>query len=241
MKRGKLYGLGVGPGDPELMTIKAVRCIEECEVIAAPGVRMEESVAYQIARGACPGLDEKELVPVAMPMTKDPEILRKSHEAAADQIEKYLRQGKNVAFLTLGDTTIYSTYLYLHRRILEKGYEASLVSGVTSFCAAAARVCTGLAEGSEMLHIIPATFQTEKLDEILCQPGTKVLMKSGKHMGRVREALMTCGQQVIMVENCGMEQEKVYWSAEEIPQNAGYYSLIIVKPYSQQAGKENMI
>lgn len=228
--RGKLYGLGVGPGDPELLTLKALRLMKECDVIMAPGKEIEQSVAYQIARAAFPGIAEKERIGVQMPMTKDTAVLAQNHRVAADQIERQLKDGKQVAFLTLGDTTVYSTYLYVHKLILERGYEAQLVSGVPSFCAAASRLCVGLVEGDQSLHVIPATFQTESLDEILKMPGTKVLMKSGRQMGKVREALCGCGQQVMMVENCGMAEERIYRSASEIPSEAGYYSLIIVKP-----------
>ena len=227
---GKLYGLGVGPGDPELLTLKALRLIKECDIIMAPGAEIEKSAAYRIAKEAYPEITEKEKIGVSMPMSKDPVLLKKSHEMAADQIESYLKEEKQVAFLTLGDTTVYSTYLYVHKRIIERGYEAELVSGVTSFCAAAARLCTGLAEGEQSLHVIPATFRVQQMEEILRLPGTKVLMKTGKQMAAVREALLGCGQQVMMVENCGMEGEKLYRSAREIPAEAGYYSLIIVKP-----------
>ena len=97
---GKLYGLGVGPGDPELLTLKALRLMKECEVIAVPGKDPKESVAYKIAQGAYEEIYKKEVIAVEMPMTKDTTILLKSHEAAADIIEGILKNGKNVAFLT---------------------------------------------------------------------------------------------------------------------------------------------
>ena len=81
--------------------------------------------------------------PIPMPMTKDPAVLEENHNKAAQQVESFLREGKQVAFLTLGDPTVYSTYLYVHKRILEKGYEAEIVSGITSFCAVAARLNMG--------------------------------------------------------------------------------------------------
>ena len=130
--KGKLFGLGVGPGDPELLTLKALRLIRESEVIAVPGNNVKESVAYKIVKGAYDGLDEKELIPVAMPMTKDKKVLEANHDKAADDVEARLKEGKNVAFLTLGDPTVYSTYLYVHKRIVERGYEAEIVSGITS-------------------------------------------------------------------------------------------------------------
>ena len=223
---GTLYGVGIGPGDPELMTLKAVRLIKENEIIALPGPAAKETVAYQIAVKAVPKLAEKTLLSVDMPMTHDKEEMHLNHEKAADAIEAYLKQGQNVVFLTLGDPTIYSTYLYVQKRILARGYEAELVSGITSFCAAAARTCTSLAEWDEQLHILPAV---HKLNSDLSLPGNYVLMKSGKKMHQVKEILKSSGRKVVMVENCGMENEHIYRSAEEIPDDAGYYSLIIAK------------
>lgn len=227
--QGKLYGVGVGPGDPELLTLKALRLIKENEVIAVPGKDIRASVAYQIVKGAYEDLDKKTLIPVDMPMTKDPQVLKANHDKAADQVEDYLREGKNVVFLTLGDTTVYSTYLYVHKRILERGYEAEIVSGITSFCAVAARLNMGLVEADQPLHVIPATYKAQEMDEILKLPGTKVLMKTGKKMKQVKESIEKSGQKAVMIENCGMPSEKIYRSAEEIPEDSGYYSLIIVK------------
>ena len=227
--QGKLYGVGVGPGDPELLTLKALRLIKENEVIAVPGKDIQASVAYQIVKGAYEDLDKKTLIPVAMPMTKDPQVLKANHDKAADQVEDYLKKEKNVVFLTLGDTTVYSTYLYVHKRILERGYEAEIVSGITSFCAVAARLNMGLVEADQPLHVIPATYKAQEMDEILQLPGTKVLMKTGKKMKQVKESIEKSGQKAVMIENCGMPSEKIYRSAEEIPEDSGYYSLIIVK------------
>ena len=226
---GTLYGVGVGPGDPELLTIKALRLIKENQIIAVPGNDIQKSVAYQIVKGAYEELDEKTLIPVAMPMTKDPKVLEENHKKAADDVEKYLKKGENVVFLTLGDPTVYSTYLYVHKRILERGYEASIISGITSFTAVAARLNLGLVEMAEPLHVIPATYQAEDMDQILELPGTKVLMKSGKKMKQIRESILRSGQQAVMIENCGMPGEKIYRCAREIPEAAGYYSLILVK------------
>ena len=227
--KGKLYGLGVGPGDPELLTLKALRLIRENEVIAVPGNETTKSVAYQIVKGAYDALDEKTLIPVAMPMTKDPAVLEQNHKKAADDVEEWLARGVNVVFLTLGDPTVYSTYLYVHHRILARGYEAEIVSGITSFCAVAARLNMGLVEMAQPLHVIPATYKAQEMDEILQLPGTKVLMKTGKKMKEIRESILRSGQKAVMIENCGMPEEKIYQCAEDIPESSGYYSLIIVK------------
>ena len=226
---GILYGIGVGPGDPELLTIKGLRIIRESDVVAIPGTDIKQSVAYKIVKGVYPQLDEKNLLAVPMPMTKDPQILQESHDKGADMVENCLKDGKQVAFLTLGDPTVYSTYLYIHKRILNRGYKAQIVSGVPSFCAVAARLNIGLVEKAEPLHVIPATYDAERLDSVLALGGTKVLMKTGKKMAEVREGIIQSGQKAVMVENCGMPDEKVYESAEAMPQSSSYYSLIIVK------------
>lgn len=223
---GKLYGVGVGPGDPELLTLKALRLIKEAPVIAFPGTVPENTVAYKIVVQAYPELAEKELLPIDMPMTKDHAKLRESHEKGAKAVAAVLDQGKDVVFLTLGDTTVYSTYLYVHHRVAEMGYDTEIVSGITSFCAVAARLNIGLVEKHEELHVIPASYQIE---EALQLPGTKVLMKAGKKMAEVKATIKRLGASAVMIENCGMPNEKIYRSVDEIPEDAGYYSLIIIK------------
>ena len=223
---GKLFGIGVGPGDPELMTLKAVRIIKESDVVVFPGQIAENTVAYKIALGACPFLPEKNIVAIDMPMTKDVEKRKNSHENATNIVENLLNEGKTVAFLTLGDPTVYSTYIYVHQRIAKKGFVTEIISGITSFCAVAARMNIGLVEKEEMLHVIPASYEIE---DALKLNGTKVLMKAASKMKDVREKLIEIGASAVMVENCGMPNEKAYQSVEEIPDESSYYSLIIVK------------
>lgn len=226
---GILYGVGVGPGDPELLTLKALRIIRESDVIAIPSETKESCAAYRIALGACPELERKALLPVPMPMTKEPAALERSHEAAASAIARQLELGCQVAFLTLGDPTVYSTFLYVHRKIVERGFETAIVSGVPSFCAAAARLNQGLAEQSQPLHILPGTYHSGNGNAITDLRGTKVLMKTGKNMAYVRRSILESGQEAVLVENCGMPGEAVYHGAASFPDNPSYYSLIIVK------------
>lgn len=223
---GILYGVGVGPGDPEFMTLKAVRLIRENEIIAVPGTVPTETTAYRIAFQAVPELAEKTLLPVVMPMVMDREKMRENHQKAADRIEPYLREGKNVVFLTLGDPAIYSTFYYIQEILVERGYRTELVSGIPPFCAAAARVNLPLAKWNEPLHILPAVHGT---DLAFDQPGTYVLMKCGSKLQQLKESLRESEHSVILVENCGMPEEKVYRGVDEIPDHTGYYSLMIVK------------
>lgn len=225
-RTGKLYCIGVGPGAPELMTLKAARIIRECPVAAIPHVDVNQCVAYRIAVQAVPELAEKEILCLDMPMTKDQERLARSHETAVRQILEQLEQGKDVALLTLGDSSVYATSVYLEERLGNAGMDTEMISGVPSFCAAAARLNIPLAKNSEELHILPASYQIE---EGLKLPGVKVLMKAGRKMKDVKRLLEQGNYQVMMVQNCGLPGEQVYKTVQEIPEDAGYFSLIIVR------------
>lgn len=222
--RGTAYGVGVGPGDPELMTLKACRLIRENDVIAVPGKEAKESVAYKIAVQAVPELADKELIPVYMPMVRNRQRIGEEHRRGADLIRKYLDQGRSVVFLTLGDSTIYSTFSYLQHILEEDGHPVELVSGIPSFCAAAARLNLPLTEWDEPLHVIPAVYRTE---DLLNQPGTYVLMKAASHMKETKALIRRSGRKASAVLDCGMESEKICRSVDEIPDDAGYFSLII--------------
>ena len=223
--KGTLYCVGVGPGDPELMTLKAIRLIRDNDVIAVPGRTAEVSVAYRIAAGAVPEISGKELVPLFMPMTGDREVLSEAHKTCAETLKSYLAAGKDVVYLTLGDPTVYCTFAYLQPLLEADGFGVEYVSGIPSFCAAAARLGIPLTEGDEPLHVIPANFS----DDGLPLPGTCVLMKSGSRMAAVKDALRRSGRDVRAVENCSMENERVYRGVEEIPDCSGYFTLVIAK------------
>lgn len=223
---GILYGVGVGPGDPELMTLKAVRLIKENEIIALPGENPKETTAYKIAVAAVEELAEKQLLSLCLPMSMDGEVLKKSRKEAVKLLESYLDQGKNVVCLTLGDPTIYSTFAYLQEMILADGYQSELVSGVPSFCAAAAKVNDSLALLDESIHIYPGIYDNiEKLPE----KGTCVFMKSGSKIERMKELLEKSNRPVYLVENCGLPDEKIYRNVDEIPERTGYFTILIAK------------
>ena len=147
--RATAYGVGVGPGDPELLSLKAVRLIRENRVIAVPGKDPRESVAYKIAVAAVPELAGKELVAGRMPMVKDREKLAEAHKAGAKLPEEILDRGENVIYLTLGDPTVYCTFSYLQhiaRRIIgsDSGrlipFCALVGAGFVAVCDLAARM-----------------------------------------------------------------------------------------------------
>ncbi len=226
--KGKLYGVGTGPGDPELITLKAVRIIVLCPVIAVPISGGGERVALNIVCQVIPSVEDKRLLELDMPMTRDEAILRAAHQKAAEEIIRVLDRGENVAFLTLGDPTVYSTYIYLHRLVRERGYNAEIIPGVPSFCAASARVGDCLVETGQPLHILPGAYGD--ISAQLALNGTKVIMKSGKSLDKLRDVLSDGAHHSIkIVENCGMPGERIYETLEQAETRPGYFSVVIVK------------
>lgn len=243
---GILYGIGTGPGDPELMTLKAVKTANSSDVIVLPisdqsiidepvyFERLTEEakklnagcIAFQIAEPNLENLDNKGFLYLPMPMHKDKEVLKRMHDAGVGAVLQLLKEGKKLAFLTLGDPTIYSTYLYIHNRVLKNNGKAEIISGIPSFCATAARLNMGLVENKDQLHVVPASYGVE---EALALSGTKVFMKAGRKMAAVKKEVKDSGQNIWMVENCGMKNEKVYVDVDDIPDQSSYYSLLIVK------------
>lgn len=226
---GTLYGIGVGPGDPELITLKAVRMIRECPVLAVPQTGASRQAALAIAQQAVPGLEEKEILSLTFPMTKDHGQLEQNRDRIARQIKDVLLTGKDVAFLTLGDPSVYSTYWYIHQRILAEHLPAEMVAGVPSFCAAAAKLGVALAEAGQPIHIIPASYPDT--EAALSLKGTKVLMKMGRQLEPVREMLREHGllAGAMLVQNCGMEHEAVCRDLRETIANDSYFSILVVK------------
>lgn len=221
---GKFYGVGVGPGDPMLITYKAVDTIKKSDIIVVPNSGANENIALKIAREHLTG---KKIIECDMPMTRDEKKLEEYHNNATNIIAKYLDEGNIVSFLTLGDPSIYSSVMYVHKRLTKKGYDTALVPGITSFCAVAASLNTSLCEKSELLHIIPASYKdTEKA---LSLNGNKILMKSGKSITDIKEKLIKTNKTAMMVERASMENEKIYYNIDDIDENASYFSVIVVK------------
>lgn len=225
MQKGTLYGVSVGPGDPELLTRKAIRIMREADVIAVPNIGHKRQTAYEIAAEY---LRDKELLDCVMPMTKDRSAAQAAYEAIADDVCGLLEAGKSVAYLCLGDICVYSTFFYIHDIVRARGYDTEVVPGVTSFSAAAARLGIALCEGPERLIVAPVL--ASDVDEILEFPGNKVLMKSGKALFELRDKLAECGklEDASMVANCGLPDEKVLERFADVDCD-DYFSVVIVK------------
>ncbi|MDO4534019.1 MAG: precorrin-2 C(20)-methyltransferase [Coriobacteriia bacterium] len=226
MREGVLYGVSVGPGDPELLTLKAVRVIREADVVAVPDCGGKRQMAYAIAFEYLVG---KQVLDCQTHMTGNRVAANESYTRIADDICALLDEGKSVAYLSLGDVSIYSTFAYVQRIVRERGYETEIIPGVASFCAAAARLGEPLCEGSECLVVAPPF--SPYIDQVLELPATKVFMKSGRQLNVLRDTLGKRGEleHASMVANCGLPDERVYPRFADAEAPAGYFAVVIAK------------
>lgn len=229
IKRGVFYGVGVGPGEPELMTLKALRVMEQCPVLACPQTKSGEMLALDIVRQVM-DISGKIILPLHFTMSRDAAVLEAAHEKAADEVCRFLEQGQDVAMPNLGDVSIYSTYSYLMKPVQKRGFETRMAAGVPSFCAVAAKLGINLTERDALLHIVPGN---ACLEEALRLPGNKILMKAGSQMPDVLQAVAEYAalEKSAMIQNCGLPDERIFPNlAETSPEESvGYFTTIIVK------------
>ncbi len=228
MKRGKLYGVSVGPGDPSLMTLKAVSCIQQCEVLAVPRTSDGNSLALKIAKGTV-DTSEKHIEYLNLLMTRDLAELDKSYQAAAERIEAHLEAGRDVAVLSLGDASLFSSYSYICRILIERGWDAETIPGVTSFSACAALLNRSLTEKNMPLHIFPASMPD--LSSALSLPGGKVVMKSGRALSEVKRLLSEQGlaERSALVTDCGLPTQRAFSDIDEAGDES-YFTTILIAP-----------
>lgn len=227
--KGKLYGIGVGPGAPELMTLKAKRLIEECDIVAVPVKKEgEESVALNIARGAA-SVPEEKVRRILFTMNKDKAKREECRQAAAEAIMEYLDAGQSVAMPVLGDVGIYSTYSYVHKKLIQAGYEVQMISGIPSFCAGASKANISIVEGNEGFGVIPSLKGIDQVKKAMGVFDNLVIMKVGSHVKEVYDILKAEGKEdnAIIISNVGMEGEYV---GPLLPDREyGYFTTMIIK------------
>lgn len=281
-EKGTFYGIGVGPGDPELITVKALKIIKSSPVIAAPRTGNGDMVALDIVwrtgvladsvkiaeksdkaneslRGSMKAggtsyrsasadavnsnnsnpedtnlfnVGDKKILAMDFTMDKDPAGRKENYRKNAEAAARYLDNGQDVAMVTLGDVSLYSTVHYIADELISRGYEIIMVPGVPSFSAAAASLGIPLAEMDAPVHIIPSVRNNS--DDYLDLPGTKVLMKAGRHLHRTLDELDRRGLLDVtsLAVNCGMDDEiliKRLGDDEPLPDKTGYFTTVIVR------------
>lgn len=221
---GKLYGVSVGAGEPELITLKAVRIIKECSVIAVPRTS-GKSLALSIAEKTV-DLSDKKIIYMDFPMSRDRNILSENYSRLAETLCNELARN-DVAMLSLGDISVYSTFGYVAERVQKKGFIVEVCAGVTSFCASSARLVIPLVRESEKLHIIP--YSRENITDCDFSDGIYVIMKCGHNVAELVDILSEKNlHNVYAVENCGLPDEKVYRNFGEM-KHCGYFTVFIIE------------
>ena len=229
--KGKLYGIGVGPGNPDLMTLRAKELLEKAQVIAYPVKKLgEEGVALNIIsqRGDVKG---KEVVELLFSMNPDDEVRKKCRAEAMEKICGLLDQGKDIAMVTLGDVAVYSTYMYIDRDIQARGYETEVVPGIPSFCHGAALARLPLMIGEESVAVVSlAKRNNENAEKVLDAVDNLVIMKAFASIPAIVEMLNKRNiplANATVMSNIGMEDE--YLGPLDPNREYGYFTTVLIK------------
>ncbi|WP_110041335.1 precorrin-3B C(17)-methyltransferase [Nocardia neocaledoniensis] len=235
MSTGKLWGIGLGPGDPELVTVKAARLITAADVVAFHSARHGRSISRGIAAPYLrEGQIEEHLVyPVTTETTDHPGgyqgAIDEFYEQAAARLAVHLAAGRSVALLAAGDPLFYSSYMHMHRRLADR-FEAEIVPGITSVSAASAALGTPLVEGEQVLTVLPGTMPVEQLTERLRTTDAAAIMKLGRTYPGVRQALSDSGRlaDAYYVERASSTRQRVLTAAEVDDADVPYFAITIV-------------
>jgi len=241
-KAGILYGIGVGPGDPDLITIKAAKILNRVDIVfAAASTKNNHSLAVNIASEHIP--DSTTVKMLRFPMTSDKNETQRAWKEHAHTIVGELEQGRNVAFLTLGDSMTYSTYGYIlkHVQTLAPHLEVQTVPGITSYQAAAARLNTPLVEGEESLMVVSGVKGGNRLRELCGKPENVVFLKAYRNVSDIKAAIDETGKypRSVGIKSCGQQNEEIINDIGELSQRKpDYWTLIISKQASRNGNQE---
>jgi precorrin-2/cobalt-factor-2 C20-methyltransferase len=232
---GRLIGVGVGPGDPELVTLKALRALREADVVAYFAKAGNPSHARAIvAAHLFAGTAE---LPLTYPMTTEQpktaacyrDALAAFYDSSAADIARHLDAGRNVAIIAEGDPLFYGSYMHLHVRLAQK-YPCEIVAGVTGMSGCWSAAGAPIAQGDDVFAVLPATLGVEELERRLADCDAAVVMKLGRHLPKVRRALEKTGRlaRAIYVERGTMENAAMMRLAEKKDDDAPYFAVVLV-------------
>ncbi|MGI5217730.1 precorrin-2 C(20)-methyltransferase [Nocardia sp. CA-290969] len=249
VRTGKLWGVGLGPGDPELVTVKAARIIAEADVIAFHSARHGRSISRGIAAPYMrPGqLEEHLIYPVTTETTDHPGgyqgAIDEFYAAAAERLAAHLAAGRSVALLAAGDPLFYSSYMHMHRRLADR-FEAEIIPGITSVSAATAALGTPLVEGEQVLTVLPGTMDPDELTRRLAGTDAAAIMKLGRTYPAVRKALADSGRldRAYYVERASTGRERVLAAGDVDDSQVPYFAITIVpgpEPTTALPGRPN--
>jgi len=236
-KYGIFYGIGVGPGDPELITLKAKYVLEKMRYVFIPiSGKEKKSIAYSIAQMFIP--PETKIEELIFPMTTEQITCEKAWEENAIRIASILEKGNDVAFITLGDPMTYSTYGYLLRKIKSRypQVQSITIPGIPSYSAVAASTNLTLTQGSEVLTLLPSNNDNEKIKKLLSLSNTIIFLKHHKKTKELFKILeeMDLADKAIYVSRYGFKEQIITpHPTQDLLEKTDYLSLLIVKKSSE--------
>lgn len=224
---GKLYGVGVGPGDSELLTLKAARLLSEVKLIAYPSANGGDSLARRIVAPLIPQ-DAREL-PIIIPMERERGAARMAYDAAASQIAALLGEGRDMLFLCEGDPFFYGSFMFIHER-LSPQFECVVVPGVTSLTACAAALGRPLAARNDVLKIVPAPLPEDRLRHELKTAEAAAIIKIGTHFAKVKRILCELGlaERAAIVERASQGEQRIALLSALAQDSQPYFATILV-------------
>ena len=224
---GTLFGIGLGPGDPELMTLKAHRLIASAKVIAYPAPDTGESFARSIAASTIPHNARE--IPIVVPMRIDRFPAREIYDKAAAEIAEVLAAGEDVVTLCEGDPFFYGSFMYLFDRLCDR-FEIEVVPGVTSLTACAAQLQRPLTSRNDVLTVIPGPLPDRAIEEKIAEAEAVAIMKVGRHLARLKALLDRMGllEQAGYVERASLAKQKVHRLIDLDADKAPYFSMILI-------------
>jgi precorrin-2/cobalt-factor-2 C20-methyltransferase len=223
---GTLYGIGVGPGDPELMTVKAWRLVSTADTIAYLCANGGDSTALEIARPFLP--EQYTAIAIDMPMKVEREVGQAAYDEGCARIAAALEQGRDVAFLCEGDPFFYGSFMYVFERLAGK-HKVIVVPGVTSLTASAAELRQPLVERDEVLKVLPATMSVERLKVELASANAAAIIKVGRHLPKVKTALAELGLEGKAISHATQPTQSIRTLSEIETDTLPYFTTIIVR------------
>jgi len=191
-----LIGIGVGPGDPELLTVKAVKAIQNADIIMCPASNEDRpSIAFSVVSSIIDESKNQEIIKLIFPMTKDKDVLKQTWKRNAKIMAETVLSGKNVVYLTVGDPFLYSTWIYMHKDLKENypDMNISVIPGIVSIFTFAAKVGVSVAEGAEKVAIIPSCYDLSSVKEIAKHSESMIFLKDGRYFDQVIKVLKESG------------------------------------------------
>jgi precorrin-2/cobalt-factor-2 C20-methyltransferase len=234
-----LIGIGVGPGDPDLLTVKAVKAIQNADIIMCPASKEDRpSIAFSVVSSLIDKSKNQEIVKLIFPMTKDKDVLEATWKKNAKIMAEKVLSGKNIVYLTVGDPYLYSTWIYMYKDLKENhpDMEISVIPGIVSMFTFASKVGVSIAEGAEKVAIIPSCYDLTSVKEIAKHSETMVFLKDGRYFDKVIDVLKESGfpdDSIFAIgQDLGTDHEiirKMTLGVNDKSLTTKYFSILVVK------------